>query len=161
MPVFLSSLLQVPLAQQVVGAGRVVGVLVALKKQLTEKHLTSVGITPGSNYVVAGAEDDGRCPEFDHLWVKPLQTDPPGASYEKTEREFVSVAVEFYRAHPTMGRNGAGVHRACSLSRAPSSGRSTSRSSAGGRSWTTPTQWQCTATTTVTSERRARLRRRR
>ena len=53
--------------------------------------------------MVAGAEDDGRCPEFDHLWVKPLQTDPPGASYEKTEKEFVSVAVDFYRAHPTMG----------------------------------------------------------
>jgi hypothetical protein len=102
-PVFLSSLLQVPLAQQIVGDGRVVGVLVALKTQLTEKHLTSVGITPGSNYVVAGAEDDGRCPEFDHLWVKPLQTDPPSAFYEKTEKEFVAVAVDFHRAHPTMG----------------------------------------------------------
>lgn len=102
-PVFLSSLLQVPLAQQVVGAGRVVGVLAALKSQLTEKHLTSVGIVPGSNFVVAGAEDDGRCPEFDHLWVKPLQTDPPAAIYEKTEKEFVAVAVDFFRAHPNMG----------------------------------------------------------
>lgn len=102
-PVFLSSLLQVPLAQQVVGEGRVVGVLVALKKQLTERHLTAVGIRPGSNFVVAGAEDDGRCPEFDHLWVEALQTDPPAAFYGKTEREFVAVAVDFYRAHPDMG----------------------------------------------------------
>jgi hypothetical protein len=102
-PVFLSSLIQVPLAQQVVGAGKVVGVLVALKKQLTEKHLTSVGIEPGSNYVVAGAEDDGGCPEFDHLWVPGLQTDPPGAYYEKTEKEFVEVAVDFFRRHANMG----------------------------------------------------------
>ena len=102
-PVFLSSLLQVPFAQQVVGANRVVGVLVALKKQLEEKHLTSVGIVPGSNFVVAGAEDDGCCPEFDHLWVKSLQTDPPGALYDKTEKEFVKVAVDFYRANPKMG----------------------------------------------------------
>jgi len=102
-PVFMSSLLQVPMAQQIVGADRVVGVLVALKKQLTEKHLTSVGIRPGSNFVVAGAEDDGRCAEFDHLWVQSLQTDPPGAFYDKTEREFVEVAVDFYTSHPDMG----------------------------------------------------------
>ena len=79
-PVFLSSLLQVLLAQRIIGAGRVVGVLVALKKQLTKKHLSVVGIQPGASYVVAGAEDDGRCPEFDHLWVEALQTDPPTAT---------------------------------------------------------------------------------
>jgi hypothetical protein len=102
-PVFLSSLLQVPLAQQVVGAGKVVGILVALQKQLTDTHLSSVGIALGSNYVVAGAEDEGRCPEFDHLWVQGLQSDPPGAYYDKTEKEFVEVAVDFYRTHPAMG----------------------------------------------------------
>jgi hypothetical protein len=102
-PCFLSSLLQVPMAQQVVGANKVVGVLVALKKQLQEKHLTSVGIVPGSDYVVEGAEDGGCCAEFDHLWVKSLQTDPPGAFYEKTEKEFVKVAVDFYHANPKMG----------------------------------------------------------
>jgi hypothetical protein len=102
-PVFMSSLLQVPMAQQIVGSRRVVGVLVALKKQLTEGHLAAVGIQPGSNYVVEGAEDDGRCAEFDHLWVEALQTDPPGAYYDKAEREFVEVAVDFRRAHPDMG----------------------------------------------------------
>ena len=102
-PVFLSSLLQIPLAQQVVGSNRVVGVLAALKKQLTEKHLTAAGVRIGSNYVVAGAEDDGGCPEFDHLWVPGLQTDPPAAYYAKAEKEFLQVAEEFYRAHPRMG----------------------------------------------------------
>lgn len=102
-PVFLSSLLQIPLAQQVVGANRVVGVLAALKKQLTEKHLSAAGVQLGSNYVVAGAEDDGGCPEFDRLWVPGLQTDPPSASYAKAEKEFLQVAAQFYRAHPRMG----------------------------------------------------------
>jgi hypothetical protein len=102
-PVFLSSLLQIPLAQQVVGAGRVVGVLAALKKQLTEQHLSAVGVKPGSNYVVAGAQDDGACPEFDHLWDPQRHTDPPSAYYGKTEKEFLAVAVEFYRAHARMG----------------------------------------------------------
>ena len=48
-------------------------------------------------------EDDGRCPEFEHLWYTPKRTDPPGAYYDKAEKEFVQVAVEFYKAHPNMG----------------------------------------------------------
>jgi len=102
-PVFMSSLIQVPLAQQIVGSNRVVGILAALKKQLTETHLKAVGIQLGSNYVIAGAEDDGLCPEFDHLWVESLRTNPPGAYYEKTEKEFIKVAVDFYHAYPKMG----------------------------------------------------------
>ena len=68
-PVFMSSLLQVPLAQQVVGNNRVVGILMANSHYLTDHHLESVGIRPGSNYVIGGAMDDGRCQEFDHLWT--------------------------------------------------------------------------------------------
>jgi hypothetical protein len=67
-PVFMSSLLQVPWAQQLIGPGKVVGILVALESQLTSAHLEAVGVQIGSNYVVAGAQDHGRCPEFDHLW---------------------------------------------------------------------------------------------
>jgi hypothetical protein len=102
-PVFLSSLLQVPWAQQLIGPDEVVGILAARKQQLTDAHLEAVGVQIGSNYVVAGAEDDGRCPEFEHLWYEPKRTDPPGAYYDKAESEFVAVAVEFYRAHPDMG----------------------------------------------------------
>jgi hypothetical protein len=102
-PVFMSSLLQVPLAQQLIGPERVVGILVAREAQLLPAHLEAVGIQPGSNYVVTGAEDDGRCPEFEHLWYEPKRTDPPGAYYDKAEREFVQVAVDFYHAHPNMG----------------------------------------------------------
>ena len=102
-PVFFSSLLQVPLAQQIVGPNRVVGILMADLRCLTERHLTSVGIQPGSNYVLGGAMDDGRCQEFDHLWTDGLRTDPPSAIYDKAEAEFLEVAVEFYQAHPHMG----------------------------------------------------------
>lgn len=102
-PVFMSSLLQVPFAQQLIGADKVVGILAARKTQLTDMHLERVGIRLDSNYVITGAEDDGRCPEFSHLWYAPERTDPPQAYYDKTEREFVSVAVDFYRAYPDMG----------------------------------------------------------
>ncbi len=101
-PVFMSSLLQVSWAQQLVGPDRVVGILAANSNYLTEQHLPAVGIRPGSNYVLGGAMDSQQCEEFDHLWTEGLRTDPPSASYEKAEREFLSVATSFYRQQPDM-----------------------------------------------------------
>jgi hypothetical protein len=102
-PVFMSSLLQVPLAQQLIAADRVVGILMANSTYLTDYHLESVGISLGSNYVIGGAMDDGRCVEFDHLWTQDLRTSPPAADYARAESEFLSVAVEFFRKYPEMG----------------------------------------------------------
>jgi Asp/Glu/hydantoin racemase len=102
-PVFMSSLLQVPLAQQIVGANRVVGILMANAGYLTDHHLESVGIRLGSNYVIGGAMDDLRCTQFDHLWTEGLRTNPPAADYATAEAEFMAVAVEFYRKYPKMG----------------------------------------------------------
>jgi hypothetical protein len=102
-PVFMSSLLQVPIAQQTIGPQRVVGILVANSKYLTQHHLEAVGIRPGSNYVIGGAMDDLRCQEFDHLWTTGLRSDPPAADYGKAEAEFLEEAVAFYRQHPNMG----------------------------------------------------------
>lgn len=102
-PVFMSSLLQVPLAQKIVGKNQVVGILVANSQFLTSTHLEAVGIEPGSNYVVGGAMDEGRCVEFDHLWTDGIRSSVPQANYEKAEKEFLDVAVEFYHAHPNMG----------------------------------------------------------
>jgi len=102
-PVFMSSLLQVPFAQQLIGPNKVVGLLAAQKQCMTEAHLRAVGIQPGSNYVLGGACDDGRCVEFDHLWLASKRPSPPGAYYDKAEKEFLEVAIEFYQAHPNMG----------------------------------------------------------
>lgn len=102
-PVFMSSLLQVPFAQRLVGPQRTVGILMAHEKYLTSHHLTSVGVELGSNYIVGGAMDDLRCQEFDHLWTEGLRTDPPSADYGKAEAEFVEVGSEFFRSHPSMG----------------------------------------------------------
>lgn len=102
-PVFMSSLLQVSWAQQLIGPDKVVGILTAMKKHLLPEHLESVGIQLGSNYVIAGADDDGRCPEFRNLWHAPVRPDPPQANYDKAEKDFVSVAVDFFRANPNMG----------------------------------------------------------
>ena len=102
-PVFMSSLLQVPWAQRLIGPDKVVGILMAREAQLRQAHLEAVGVRIGSNYVVQGAEDEGRCPEFEQLWYEPKRTDPPGAYYDKAERDFVQVATEFCQAYPNMG----------------------------------------------------------
>lgn len=102
-PVFMSSLLQVPLAQQLIGPEKVVGILAAESKYLTDAHLEAVGIQLGSNYVVGGAEDDGRCPEFEHLWHADKRPNPVGAYFDKAEEEFVAVAVDFFQEYPNMG----------------------------------------------------------
>ena len=70
---------------------------------MTDAHLRAVGIESGSNYVWGGATDEGRCREFEKLWTASKRPDPPSASYDKAEQEFVPVAVESYQAHPSMG----------------------------------------------------------
>jgi hypothetical protein len=102
-PVFMSSLLQVPLAQQIIGPDRVVGILMAEAQYLTDHHLESVGIRLGSNYVVGDAMSGGRCEEFRHLWTMGYRSDPPAADYAKAEQEFLEAAIAFYQRHPAMG----------------------------------------------------------
>ena len=63
-----------------------------------------MGIKPGSNYAICCSRDaDGSCEEFEHLWTPGKKTDPPGADFEKTEKEFLAFAIESYRQHPNMG----------------------------------------------------------
>ena len=101
-PVLMSSLLQVPLAQQLISPKDVVGILVANEAAIVDRHLEAVGIKLDSNYIIAGAMDDGKCPEFDHIWTEGLRTDPPAIDFEKAEEDFVSQGVNFFRSHPNM-----------------------------------------------------------
>jgi hypothetical protein len=99
-PVFMSSLLQVPVAQRLIGPDKVVGIMMAQKDKLLPRHLEAVGIQTGSNYV---AMDDGGCPEFQNLWYAPTRPDPPQAFYDKAQEDFLEVGVNFFKAHSDMG----------------------------------------------------------
>ena len=102
-PVFASSLLQVPFAQMIIGPKKVVGILAAESDYLYDRHLTSVGVQLGSNYVVGGAKDGGKCPQFDSLWNEDVRPDIPTADYDRAEHDIVSVAKNFAALHPNMG----------------------------------------------------------
>lgn len=102
-PVFMSSLLQVPLMQQIIGPDKEVGILCTIKEQLTDRHLRSVGIDPASNIVIGGAMDEYFCREFDNLWIEGRRPACPGASYTKAEDQLVRSAVAFVEEHPRIG----------------------------------------------------------
>jgi len=102
-PVFMSSLLQVPFIQQVIGPEKLVGIICAQKQFLSDQHLANVGIRVGSNYVIAGAQDEYGITEFDNLWNPLKRPDCPQASYEKTERQMVQAAVQFKAENPGIG----------------------------------------------------------
>jgi len=58
-PVFMSSLIQVPLVSRMLGAGRPVGLVVADQHALTRAHLEGVGITD-EPIVIAGMQDQAQ-----------------------------------------------------------------------------------------------------
>jgi hypothetical protein len=102
-PVFISSLLQIPLAQRVIAPDQVVGIYVGAKHAVRDQHLRAAGVELGSNYVLQGAVDDNRCQEFVNLWVERERPAIPEAEYSKAEKEFVELGVEFVQKHPNMG----------------------------------------------------------
>jgi hypothetical protein len=86
-----------------VGNNQVVGILMANAQYLSDHHLESVGIKPGSNYVIGGVMENGLCPELDNLWTAGTRPETPQANFEKAQAEFLRVAVDFYESHPKMG----------------------------------------------------------
>ena len=99
-PVFMSSLLQVPFIQQLIGSKKEVGIVCAQKRFLTDDHLRNVGIDLNSNFIIAGAQDEYGCPEFDKLWDPEKRPERPEAYYDKAENDMVRICVEFCQKHP-------------------------------------------------------------
>lgn len=101
-PVFMSSLLQVPWALQLVGPRKKVGILVAFQQFFTQAHFRAVGIPDDARIVVSGAIESGPCPELLAMCGHD-DVDQRGARYEQMELEFVRAAREFQRTHADLG----------------------------------------------------------
>ena len=102
-PAFMSSLLQVPLAQRVISKNKSVGIAAALRGYLTEEHLINVGIDPKSNIKIFGVEDDYPCHEFSNLWDHSIRPEIPCADYDTAESEFIFACVDFVKKNPDVG----------------------------------------------------------
>lgn len=101
-PVFMSSLLQLPLMQHVVGLGNKVGVVCARHDQLTPAHLESVGVDPESNIVFADPTDGVPTPEFANLWNKDSRPALPTADYVTAEDDMARLCRTFVHKHPDL-----------------------------------------------------------
>jgi hypothetical protein len=102
-PVFMSSLLQVPFIQQIIGPEKDVGIVCYQRQFLTPTHLEKVGVRPGSNYKIAGAGDEYGCTELDKLWNWEVRPEIPEADYAVQEEQMVSTCEKFCRKNPGIG----------------------------------------------------------
>jgi len=92
-PVFTSSLLQVPLVQKMVGPKGEVIILTANKSALKLEHLKAVGITNTTNLYIYGLE---TC----HEWNKIFSSPSEDIDLNIIREEVVGIALETYKAHP-------------------------------------------------------------
>ena len=121
-PVFMSSLLQVPFAQQLIGPDRVVGILMAEECYLSEHHLRSVGIAAGQQ--LRGGRRAGRGP------VRGVQPSVDRRQAQRSAGRWVYQSRSripgrgggFRPPTPRHGRAGAGVHRLPALRPRPPAG---------------------------------------
>ncbi len=102
-PVFMSSLLQVPFIQQVIGHRKTVAIVCAQKRFLSDTHLQNAGIDLNSNFIVAGAQDEYGCPEFDNLWDHEKRPEIPEIYYDKAEADMVHICEEVVAKHASIG----------------------------------------------------------
>lgn len=95
-PVFMSSLIQVPLVSRMLGKGQKTGVVVANKQALTAAHLSGVGIT-NEAIVVAGMEDQAQ---FANVILHGRHND---LNMETFEQELTDVVGQLVAQNPDIG----------------------------------------------------------
>jgi Asp/Glu/hydantoin racemase len=95
-PVFASSLLQVPVIHRMLKKDQLVGVITADSSSLTQRHLEAVGITPDTPLAIRGIEGTE---EFSRVRADPEAVVDAG----RMQAEVVDVALSLIRAHPRTG----------------------------------------------------------
>ncbi len=95
-PVFLSSLLQIPFIYRTLGRRQKIAIITADSTSLTTDHFAAVGISPDIPVVISGMEEQK---EFREAILEEKGTLDSG----KIEKEVVGVARKIVREHPEVG----------------------------------------------------------
>jgi len=95
-PVFLSSLLQVPFIYQMLPRGRKIGIISADSSALTPDHFSNVGVTPDIPLVFGGMENQTEFRQAVLLEKGTLDSD-------QIQREVVEVAGQMVQRDPDIG----------------------------------------------------------
>lgn len=92
-PVFLSSLLQIPFISVLIGEDAKVGIITADSKSLNNHLLAAVGVSDSTNLVIAGLED---CQQFYGFAIE----ETGSLDAEAVEKEVVDVARNMVAENP-------------------------------------------------------------
>jgi len=84
-PVFTSSLMQIPIVQNMIGSQQIVGVITAKKSALSETHLKNAGIIKQARIRIQGLETG---PEWNKIFTSPEED----IDIDKVEKEIVTLA---------------------------------------------------------------------
>jgi len=95
-PVFTSSLLQVPLVFGMLGEGQEMGVITAKKAALKTAHFEAVGITTRMPVKVFGMEE---CPEWNKIFIAPDED----VDLELIRQEVVTTCTKAVMENPAIG----------------------------------------------------------
>lgn len=95
-PVFMSSLMQIPLVSRMLKPAQKVGVITADARQLTKKHFEAVGVDDSISTVITGMEN---CPEFRKAVLEGEGT----FDTDIIEKAIVSVTKKFVSENPEIG----------------------------------------------------------
>ncbi len=95
-PVFTSSLLQVPMVLRSLGKGRELAIITAKKAALRKEHFEAVGITPEMPVKIFGME---QRPEWNKIFVAPDED----VDLDVIRSEVVGTALEAVKNNPATG----------------------------------------------------------
>ncbi len=95
-PLYTSSLIQVPMISRMLGRGRKVGIMTASRKGLTPEHLAATGISD-EPICIAGMEG---CREF---WEVIIDNQRDDLDLDRMGEEIVSTAEQLVRDNPDVG----------------------------------------------------------
>jgi Asp/Glu/hydantoin racemase len=96
-PVFISSLIQIPLISAMLKPGKTVGVMTAVAANLTPAHFEAVGVTDLSKVHIAGMD---ACREFTEVIIDSMRID---MDIDKVRHEVVSTAEDLVSKNPDIG----------------------------------------------------------
>ena len=102
-PVFTSSLLQLPFIQPTISSKKKAVILTPLKERMTEEYLSNFGIQPRSNYIAESIHDHVKCTEFIKLWGAPGIEAEGTIEFEAARDQMVTRALKIKEEHPDMG----------------------------------------------------------
>lgn len=95
-PVFMSSLLQIPFMHHITAPGRRIGIITANADALTDDHFAAVGVSPDIPLAIAGMQ---HCDEFRQAILE----EKGSLDSDRMAAEVVAVADGLVRRHPDTG----------------------------------------------------------